>query len=350
MQRKIERMRRHWAGCPRYLACVISMLCLVVVMSPAVFAVNVVTVTDTESEEDIIVLTTSDTAHEILQLAGVETRELDQVLVTSTGGEIEEVVVQRNYTFPVTLQADGIVYSADILEGTVETLLTQCGVTLGEEDYTNYPLDTVLEPDMAITVNRITYGTEVLRVELEEAVVDEYIATLGEDVVFKKSDLSQYDVTYLQRYDNGTLVSSEIQELMPIFGVRGEGTTSFISGVAISRIEGFEDITLGADGLPTEYNYVMNSAVATAYSSSGGKGASGLGLYYGTVAVDPSKIPYGTRLYITSADGSFVYGFAIATDTGSAMREGYVDIDLYFETNAECLVFGKRSLVVYVLD
>jgi len=58
---------------------------------------------------------------------------------------------------------------------------------------------------------------------------------------------------------------------------------------------------------------------ATGYYSKTGKGSSGLGLGYGTVAVDPDVIPYGTKLYITSTDGKFVYGYAVATDTGIAL-------------------------------
>ncbi len=65
--------------------------------------------------------------------------------------------------------------------------------------------------------------------------------------------------------------------------------------------------------------------------------------------MNPNIIPYGTRMYITSADGSFIYGFCVATDTGTAMMEGYVDLDLFFETNAEARRFGKRALNVYIL-
>ena len=40
------------------------------------------------------------------------------------------------------------------------------------------------------------------------------------------------------------------------------------------------------------------------------------------MAVDPDVIPYGTKLYITSTDGKFVYGYAVATDTGIAVQKG----------------------------
>ena len=87
---------------------------------------------------------------------------------------------------------------------------------------------------------------------------------------------------------------------------------------------------------------------ATGYSSKSGKGASGLGLYYGTVAVNPNVIPYGTKMYIVSEDGRFVYGWAIATDTGTAMMEYPNYIDLFYETYTESVLNGRIAVNVYL--
>ena len=89
---------------------------------------------------------------------------------------------------------------------------------------------------------------------------------------------------------------------------------------------------------------------ATAYSCEGytGTTATGTTARYGAIAVDPSVIPYGTRMYIVSDDGSYIYGYATAEDCGGAIQ-GYM-IDLYFDTLAECYAFGRRSCTVYILD
>ena len=63
----------------------------------------------------------------------------------------------------------------------------------------------------------------------------------------------------------------------------------------------------------------------------------------GIVAVNPKVIPYGTRLYIPG------YGYAVAGDTGGAMRSGGVLIDVYYNTEAECYRFGRKTLTVYIL-
>ena len=104
----------------------------------------------------------------------------------------------------------------------------------------------------------------------------------------------------------------------------------------------------GTTNMPSAYSRVLTGR-ATGYSSKGGKGSSGLGLGYGTVAVDPSVIPYGTLLYIESTDGKFVYGYALATDTGTAMREGHALVDLYYETYAESVANGVFQVNVYVV-
>ncbi len=86
---------------------------------------------------------------------------------------------------------------------------------------------------------------------------------------------------------------------------------------------------------------VMN---ASAYSCEGYVGitASGRVAEVGVVAVDPTVIPLGTKLYIEG------YGYAIAGDTGGIIKGN--KIDLYMDTVRECINFGRRDINVYVLN
>ena len=62
---------------------------------------------------------------------------------------------------------------------------------------------------------------------------------------------------------------------------------------------------------------------------------------YGVAAVDPSFIPLGTPLYIEG------YGYAIAADRGGAIV--YNRIDLCYDTYQEAIMFGRRTVKVYIL-
>ena len=67
------------------------------------------------------------------------------------------------------------------------------------------------------------------------------------------------------------------------------------------------------------------------------------------MAVNPALIPYGTKLYIASTDGRFVYGYAIATDTGTSLLNGSCLVDLYYDTYTEALMNGVQTVNVYVV-
>jgi 3D (Asp-Asp-Asp) domain-containing protein len=81
--------------------------------------------------------------------------------------------------------------------------------------------------------------------------------------------------------------------------------------------------------------------VATAYLS-GGKTVTGLRARKGIVAVDPSVIPLGTKLYIEG------YGEAQAADIGSSIKGNR--IDLCFDSLQECKTYGKRTINVYLVE
>jgi 3D (Asp-Asp-Asp) domain-containing protein len=105
------------------------------------------------------------------------------------------------------------------------------------------------------------------------------------------------------------------------------------------------DVLQRAKGAPDRYRRVINMEASAYTSEDPGNGSytyRGNQLRKGLVAVDPSVIPLGARLYIEG------YGYAIADDTG-----GYIKghrIDLAYESREEALIFGRRTVPVYILD
>lgn len=96
------------------------------------------------------------------------------------------------------------------------------------------------------------------------------------------------------------------------------------------------------------YDRVMTS-LATAYCTKG-LTATGTQARVGAIAVDPEVIPYGTRMFIVSKDGAYIYGIATAEDCGSKDHIYDTRIDLHFDTYAECRAFGARYCRVYFLS
>jgi 3D (Asp-Asp-Asp) domain-containing protein len=79
------------------------------------------------------------------------------------------------------------------------------------------------------------------------------------------------------------------------------------------------------------------NVVATGYSM-GGATATGVPVGWGTVAVDPSVIPLGSRMTIPG------YGEGVAADTGSGVHGAAVD--LWFPTAQQALGWGRRVVTV----
>ena len=108
-------------------------------------------------------------------------------------------------------------------------------------------------------------------------------------------------------------------------------------------------VEVDANGAPPHYKRLIQGH-ATAYYG-GTLTATGTKPMQGTVAVDPREIPYGTRMYITSADGSIVYGLAVAEDTGGFIYFPHgATVDLYMWTYNDCVQWGWRMANIYILD
>ena len=140
-------------------------------------------------------------------------------------------------------------------------------------------------------------------------------------------------VTEIIRYGTSVTSVDPSDKLVNVStGSDGSGVLTFASGATMkfsqARTMKCTAYTAGHDGVGT-------------------RTATGTTVHRGTVAVDKRYIPLGTRMFIVTEKGSYVYGMAKAEDTG--MR-GDNKLDLYMDTYAECINFGRRNCKVYILN
>lgn len=85
---------------------------------------------------------------------------------------------------------------------------------------------------------------------------------------------------------------------------------------------------------------------STAYTPSAGRAnptfrtATGRRAQYGVVAVDPTVIPLNTLVFVEG------YGFAIAADTGGAIKGNKIDVCV--PTREEAMRWGRRTVRVHI--
>ncbi|MBQ6466999.1 MAG: G5 domain-containing protein [Clostridia bacterium] len=165
-------------------------------------------------------------------------------------------------------------------------------------------------------------------------------------------------VLYVDKYVNGELESSEIKSevvvrkpqdrVIKLGPVQSNKLADYYgNGVPISELKAPSSLKLDSDGSPVNYKKCIKGK-ATAYA---GDEITSTGIVPkpGYIAVDPKEIPYGTELYVVSADGKYVYGYCIAADTGGFVKMGNTDIDLFMNDEQMCRDWGNRKVNIYVL-
>lgn len=123
------------------------------------------------------------------------------------------------------------------------------------------------------------------------------------------------------------------------------------SGIPMSQKVPSVPVELDENGVPLHYSYCITGHATAYYADAGSITSTGTTPVQGTVAVDPRKIPYGTRMYITSADGQIVYGYSVAEDTGGFIYFTHgATVDLYMNSYSDCVNWGWRMANIYILD
>lgn len=261
----------------------------------------------------------------------------------------------------VTVIADGETKTMKFGTGTVKDVLAAANVLLGEADEVDPALDTEISDQLEIVVSRVTFKERTVQEEIpfkKETRKDSKML-VGKSKVIQEGKNGSRNVTYQDKYVNGVLDSSkELSEeiLTPATAqITAKGTmkkTLSLSklkngGTPISELTPPKNLEI-VNGAPTSYSKIIRGKAAAYSARPGAKTASGRKAMPGHIAVNPKQIPYGTEMWIVSTDG-YVYGYAIAADTGGFIHQGKFTVDLYMSTTAECRQWGARDVIIYVL-
>ena len=318
-------------------------------MTQAVFAQNTYVITDGDR---VFVHTTYATdPAAILNEAGLSLGK-DDTYTTQEGDGVSAITVKRIQMVHVDDGGEKLVTGT--YGETVESLLTRLNVSLEGNVTVSEPLNAQTYDGMEITVHHTVLNTEtysrVIPFETEycyDASVPE-----GKQVVLVEGRDGQMQCTAQVSYEDGVEVARDLisQTVIdaPVNALVATGTLKEdqVQEPAPYTIEG-NYITLST-GEVLRFRE-MRIMEATAYSCGEQTGLTALGTTarVGAIAVDPTVIPYGTRVFIVSCDGEYIYGVATAEDCGGLIIGDR--IDLYMETVAECFVFGRRDVRMYIL-
>ena len=287
--------------------------------------------------------TTEELASSISYAIGEGNSIVDSVTLT-TASLVDGGSYEVKEAFSVNILADYATYPVMIAGGTVGDAINLSGVTLDENDFVRPSLETFVYAGMNIEVVRVakTQSSETVSIPYEVEYRINKELNPGEEILVKEGREGEKIVDTIITFHNGQEVSRETKVRVlrnprnkvvecGVWNVRGDNHNA---ADAVGTINGYA------------YSKVI-SATATAYCDKG-KTASGIQSKVGVVAVDPRVIPLGTRLYIESTDGSWVYGVCLAGDTGGLIKGNRVD--LFYDTYNECIQFGRRSCNIYVLS
>lgn len=319
-----------------------SLLLLLSLSGAAVFRYSVLIV---DEGVRTIVLTSQDDPELVLAAEGISIGPHDQIIYEDAGEKEKILTILRAHRVCVT--ADGTTQSIYRTRGTVGEALEAMGISVGEEDYVNVSLSEEVRGDMEICINRVTRREITRESTIPFSVTEIPTRTLdeGETAVLSAGTDGVRVTTVSQTLLDGVVIGEEV--------IDDEVTVEPVSSrvlvgdptAPVSELIPEEPIQLDSNGNPVEYRYKVTGK-ATAYSALGKPTK----LRPGAVAMDLSDFPRGTRLYIKTPDGSFVYGYAEVRDTGTAMIEDLCLVDLFFNTYRESCLFGAKTVDVYVLE
>ena len=293
--------------------------------------------------------TTDDLVSEILAKANVQLAEHDRVTpaMDAVVGPDNKISVEKAYQVTVL---DGKekkkLWSTST---TVADFLKKHDIHLNELDRLKQSMDEQVTPDTVIKIVRVEKVTDVVEEETNFAVETKKDNSLlkGKEKVVQAGEKGTVSRTYEVVKENGVEVSRKVVDekvtKKPKKKVVAVGTKVVTASVSrgSSKVAGTSSSSSGGKEF-----YVTATAYTAYCNGCSGVTSTGINLKSNpdvkVIAVDPSVIPLGSKVWVEG------YGYAIAGDTGGAIKGN--KIDLFMPSKSKAYNFGRKKVRIKVLN
>lgn len=303
-----------------------------------------VTIFDSMNKKEIV--TFKGTVRDVLEQNKIELNSKDKVSPGLKASVEDGMKIYIRRAVPVRVAVDGKDMEFLSAEETVEDMLSAEGIKYSNIDKVYPELDTAVCSNMDVRVVRVTEREIIEKQTLAYAEETQEMPNWEKGIEktlrngSNGESLSTIKITYEDGVEKGREVVNQKVTKVPLSHLVAVGTLDWR---AVSRGETIQFKRM----IYMKATSYTNDIACT--GKSGGHTATGTvprrnsdGSRWSSVAVDPSVIPLGSKLWIEG------YGFAIAEDVGGAVRGNI--IDLFFTGGTEeYRSWGTHNVRVYIL-
>jgi uncharacterized protein YabE (DUF348 family) len=299
----------------------------------------------TDGDDSGSVWTTAKTVEQFLKEQQMELKEHDRINVSLGDQIFPNMNIEIKRAFPLVLK-DGKnekkVWSAS---ATVGDLLEQEGITLGKWDRVKPGLDHEVSPDAVIHVIRVEKVTDTVKEPIPFEVVAKKDPSLpkGTEKVIREGKQGSIKKDFEVTKENGKEVKRKLVSEKII-----ENSTNKIVAVGTKEM-GKQRKAKQPENQPAsgEKELFMHATAYTAKCAGcSGVTATGIDLRNHpnakVVAVDPNVIPLGSKVWVEG------YGYAVAGDTGGAIKGNRIDV--HVPTPGQANSFGRKQVKVKIIN
>ncbi|RWR07179.1 ubiquitin-like domain-containing protein [Siminovitchia fortis] len=310
-------------------------------------------VTLTVGDDSEKVMTTARTVQQLLNEEDIKLGEHDKINISPAKNIFPNMTIEIEKAFQVVLNNGKDEEKVWTTSTTVADFLQQQDVELGELDRVEPGLDEMVSPDQSIDVIRVEKVTDVVEEPIDYDVVTKKDGNLekGTEKVIQEGQEGLVKKEFEVTKENGkevkrSLVSEErTKESKDKIVAVGTKVTAAPASQRKSSA-GSQASTAAAPASERKEIYMNATAYTADCSGCSGVTSTGIDLRANpdakVIAVDPSVIPLGSKVWVEG------YGYAVAGDTGGAIKGNRIDV--HVQSKGQASSFGRKQVKVRIID